>query len=1085
MSGSQKLSVCSIFCMLIISLGSFSQSFSYTDSLKNALSQSTNTEDSLRCLVRLTWSHNETDRELTVQYGLSSLKLLTRAKDSSLISDAYDAGAFAQKVLGNTDSAKQLFQRSLEIGLKQLNPVRIGWAYYNLEVLAVDEENFELAKVYAHAAYNHFHQVENNYQAENSYWLLINNNQVEYIDTLIQVIKTNLSNVENETDKVFQYLTLTNLYNKKGNRKEAMLFVQQAMELADRNKEIKGMIKAYNQIAFYFIEVQKNYSMALEYYKKAFEIVPEDNPILRAELYINIGEMHHQLGDDSLALDYYNRALVISKQQNHRHTKASAYMKLGEINYEHENYADAKYFYTKCYETNCDVCPRIKFHQALMSIGHVHLLENEFKKAGKYYNMGQALADSSADPRAKVISLQSFARLYEKQNNIPKTIQYLKEAQQVSESNNYLKGELESAKLLSQLYTKTGDYKLAFRYLKEANRLADSIDQANEIENLAKLETYFDFKQLQDQKEFERAKAKEELDKQKLFGRIYISGALVIALFGFLLYWGYRRKQRDNKILHEQKLSIEKMSKKVHEADHLKLQFFTNISHEFKTPLTLILGITEKLSETVKESQAVDLIRKNSLKLLQLVNHLLDLRKIDNLQMKLSVREDDLVKFTKGLAGSFETLAREKNIELKVSPSNEILLAFFDQEKIEKILSNLISNALKFTPQNGKVIIQISGPVEGRCSIEVMDNGIGIAQKEMNNIFKRFYRVNNNGGMGSGIGLAMVKELAEVHRGNIHVTKNDIGGTSFFLDIPVQKHAYTEEEITVEKYEPEANEYPDYNEIEDTRLKYTEVREPESDKKIILIVEDNGDLRNYLCELFIKQFAVLEADNGKQGYEMAHKYIPDIIISDIMMPQLSGLQLTDKLKNNETTSHIPIILLTAKNDLGTRISSFEKGADEYISKPFDSVILLSRVDNLLRMRKQLSEKFSNQYKLQPREITIENSDKVFLDKTILLIEKHISDPNLNVDFLCLELGISRTQLYRKLNALTEYPPKQFIRIIRLKRAAQILEQGQNNIAEVMDATGFSNYSFFNNCFKEFFGEYPKDYALINVKGNLN
>jgi DNA-binding response OmpR family regulator len=279
--------------------------------------------------------------------------------------------------------------------------------------------------------------------------------------------------------------------------------------------------------------------------------------------------------------------------------------------------------------------------------------------------------------------------------------------------------------------------------------------------------------------------------------------------------------------------------------------------------------------------------------------------------------------------------------------------------------------------------------------------------------------------------------------------------------------------------------YADVLDIEGDNPDEKETSEPDPNSKTILIVEDNADLRKFIAGIFSKEYEVIEAQDGLEGYKKSRAYVPDIIVSDIMMPNMSGLQLVDKLRSDITTSHIPIVLLTAKNDITTHINSFEKGVDDFISKPFDSSILKSRVENLLRLRKQLVEKFSKQFQLQPREISIENADQQFIQKAIEIIEKNMSNPNLNVDLLAMELGVSRTQLYRKLNALTDYPPKHFIRIIRLKRAAQILQQGQNNIAEVMDATGFSNYSYFNNCFKDFFGKYPKDYAVARVSGSLN
>ena len=583
--------------------------------------------------------------------------------------------------------------------------------------------------------------------------------------------------------------------------------------------------------------------------------------------------------------------------------------------------------------------------------------------------------------------------------------------------------------------------------------------------------------------------ADKEIARQKLLRNFFFMGIIMLSILGFLIYLSYRRKKKDNRILNEQKEAIRKMSVKVHEADQAKLQFFTNISHELRTPLTIIIGVTEKLKAILNDSEFLPVVRKNAFKLLQLINHLLDLQKLDTSNMELNVSQGDLYDFIKGIASSFETIANQKNIIIRVTKEENDFTGFFDHNKLEKIVSNLVSNAVKYNTQNGAVEISVAkDKKQGYVEIAIADTGVGIAEKELQNIFNRFYRVNENTPQGSGIGLALVKELVELHKGSVKVESVKNKRTVFTVLLPVEKYFYENSRIVSNKdYLPDTANYTETIDAEEQPELTERANEKENDinKKSLLVVEDNADLRKFIIDIFTTEYQTIEANNGEQGVKLAIKHVPDIIISDIMMPKLSGIQMIEQIKNQETTSHIPVILLTAKNDISTQLSSFEKGADDYISKPFDSVVLKSRVENLLRLRKHLVEKFSKEFHLQPKEIHIEDADQKFLEKTIGFIEKYIADPNLNIDLLALELGVSRTQLYRKLKALTDYSANQFIRIIRLKRAAQILKHGQNNIAEVMDATGFSNYSHFNNCFKEYFGEYPKDYALLSVKGSLN
>jgi signal transduction histidine kinase/DNA-binding response OmpR family regulator len=606
----------------------------------------------------------------------------------------------------------------------------------------------------------------------------------------------------------------------------------------------------------------------------------------------------------------------------------------------------------------------------------------------------------------------------------------------------------------------------------------------NEADNLARLKTHFDYQHLQIEKQLDQAKSDEEIGRQKLLRNFSIFGFLLMLITGGVIYRSYRIKKKDNKLLLDQKRSVETLSKQVHEADQAKLQFYTNVSHELRTPLTLILGMTEKLKSMLHNDPNLALIRKNSYKLLHLINHLLDLRKLDASKMKLSVQMCNINDFIKGIIGSFVEHAKQKQISIVFHEDCNIK-GYIDWDKVEKIFANLVSNAIKYTPNGGSIEVIIGKSESGFLKLEIRDNGIGIPDHEVYKIFKRFYRVAESDHNGSGIGLALVKELVDLHKGEISVDTLKGAGTSFTVSLPIEGHFYSDDEIEEKAHHGIPGDYSamleedwgDEQEIVNTS--------PDPDKKSVLIVEDNKDLRKYITEIFRDHYEILEAENGMAGLKLACEYVPDIIISDILMPKMSGIQLVEKLKSINSTSHIPIVLLTAKDDLGSRLSGFEKGADDYICKPFESAILKSRVENLLRLRNHLVEKFSKQFHLQPREITIDDAEQKFLQKTIDLIENHISDPDLNIDLLAVELGISRTQLYRKLKALTDYSANRFIRIIRLQRAAQILKHGQNNIAEVMDATGFSNYSYFNNCFKEYFGEYPKDYALLESKGSLN
>jgi signal transduction histidine kinase/DNA-binding response OmpR family regulator len=1055
------------------------------DSLKIELSTCEDASDSVRVLSELTWNISESNSNESVHYGKLALEIAGSIKDSSLIADAYDAAALAFRLDGNNKQAKAYYKMSLDIAIRNNIPNKIAWANYNLANIYIEDGSYTKALQHAKSSFASFMSMNNQKVASAPYWLLIGKNPEIYTDTLIRVLNDYISREQDETKKIFLYLELTSLHNLQEDRKKAMHYVQLAMDLAEKHENTKGIIKAYYQIADYFNNVQHNYAMALTYYEKIQELYQKQNMANQSDVNIELGDMHRLIGNDSIALQYFTKALENGKKNKHRHTMASAYMKLGDVSYSNLQYDDALNYYLKCYETNCDVCPKIKFHDALINIGNVYLFSGDVHNAEKYYIKSLQIADSASDERAKSYSWQAFAALYEKQGNLNQAIHYSLNALNIATEAQYLEGQFLNARKLSALYAKLNNHQQAYIYLYQSNLLKDSITKASEIDNLAQLETYFDFQNLQAQRELDKTKSFEEIRRQKIIRNFSMIGFVLIGIVGLLIFIGYRRKKIANKLLNEQKQAIESMSHKVHEADQAKLEFYTNVSHELKTPLTLILGMTEKLNAVANESISVNLIRKNAIKLLQLVNHLLDLRKIDTSNMGLHVKEGNLHAFSKGIINSFDNLAQQKLINIEFQTNGSELSAYFDHDKLEKIFSNLLSNAIKYNNKGGNIKIDLNKRSDGYAEISVSDNGIGIPDHEITNIFDRFYRVQGNNNQGSGIGLALVKELVELHKGEIKVTSNKSKGSIFTVTLPVEKHFYTENEISTREEEYSNLNYAEALDIENDAACIREPAEPNPLKKTILIVEDNADLRRYIADIFNAEYEVLEAQDGLDGYHKSRDYVPDIIISDLMMPKLNGLQLIDKLRNDITTSHIPLILITAKNDMTTHLNSFEKGVDDFISKPFDSAILKSRVENLLRLRKQLVEKFSKQFQLQPREITIEDADQKFLQKAIEIIENNISDPNLNVELLAFELGVSRTQLYRKLNALTDYPPKHFIRIMRLKRAAQILQQGQNNIAEVMDATGFSNYAYFNNCFKDFFGKYPKDYGIVSVKSSLN
>ncbi|MBT1702173.1 hybrid sensor histidine kinase/response regulator transcription factor [Chryseosolibacter indicus] len=508
---------------------------------------------------------------------------------------------------------------------------------------------------------------------------------------------------------------------------------------------------------------------------------------------------------------------------------------------------------------------------------------------------------------------------------------------------------------------------------------------------------------------------------------------------------------------------------RMHELDLMKIRFFTNVSHEFRTPLTLILTPLEKMIRQAKEPeqlQQYQLIQRNAKRLLNLVNQLLDFRKLEVQEMKLNSSEGDIIKFIEETVYSFSDLSEKKDIKLSFVTSVPSLETLFDQDKLEKVLFNLLSNAFKFTPEHGSVsvIAEVKENQSGKTlEIKVQDTGIGIEEDKLDKIFDRFFQnelpktmVNQ----GSGIGLSITKEFVKIHGGTIDV-KSELGkGTCFTVTIPVTEVLHHPEEI--------ANEDLKQILISDDAL--------DSKKPVILLVEDSEDFRFYLKDNLKADYRIVEAKNGNDGWKQVLDTLPDLIVSDIMMPEMNGIELCRKIKADQRVSHTPVILLTARSSEEQKLEGFESGADDYITKPFNFEILVSRIRNLIAKREKLHRAFPSQLHVKASELKITSLDEKFIQKAVKCVEDHIADPDFSVEDLSHELGISRAHFYKKVMSLTGKTPLEFIRMIRLQQAAQLLKKSQLTVAEIAYKVGFNNPKYFARYFKEEYKVLPSVYA---------
>ncbi len=561
------------------------------------------------------------------------------------------------------------------------------------------------------------------------------------------------------------------------------------------------------------------------------------------------------------------------------------------------------------------------------------------------------------------------------------------------------------------------------------------------------------------------------------------------------------REQYKHQILME-KLKAEKIA----EFDRIKSRFFTNISHEFRTPLSLIIDPLRKLltgnASGPQAREYLQLMHRNAERLLGLINQLLDFRKVESGQMTLNPEQRDMVAFIRHVISSFDFLAEQKSIHLEFLPPKDRFVMGFDPDKLDKILINLISNAFKFTPSGGSISVQLELPPErsgsssgalietapdevvsgasvggdplpgkpGRADadtdsirIRVCDSGSGISPESIDKIFDPFYqsRESESGQGGTGLGLALTRELVVLHGGSISVESEKPRGTTFTITLPCTPGEVSSSELPDVLPAPEVSEAP--------------AGMQESALPLVLVVEDNEDMRRYLCADLREEYAVLEATNGQEAYEQALETIPDLVLSDVMMPGWDGLTLCRKLKTDERTSHIPVILLTARHSDEVRMEGYETGADDYLTKPFNAAVLRSRISNLIESRQRLRALFRQGSDFELKKISVNLLDEQFLKKAVRIVEEHLSSSGFGPDDLAAGLKISRAQLFRKIKALTNQTVLDFITTIRLNRAVELLQSGDYSVSEVAWQTGFSEHSNFTRSFVKQFGQTPSGF----------
>ena len=564
----------------------------------------------------------------------------------------------------------------------------------------------------------------------------------------------------------------------------------------------------------------------------------------------------------------------------------------------------------------------------------------------------------------------------------------------------------------------------------------------------------------------------------------------VLVFAGLLLLYQYIIGKQ-NKL--KNKLELARLARKKEvEIAEMKTRFFTNITHELRTPLTLISGPVEEMMESGKLNGKLKdyliTIHQHTQRLSKLVNQLLDFRKAESGHMKMEAAKGNIVKFSHEIFLSFQELADRDRIDFRFEPDQEEIPLFYDRDKMEIVLCNLLSNAFKYSPTGGRINLSIRQIPEssffsqGHCEISISDNGPGMPEELIAKIFDRFFQIANTDSVkmvGTGIGLSLVKNIVELHEGQIKVSSEVNEGSTFSIFLPLGRAHLSDKQLISEFKD---SEHPSHYQPANNFTSSTPENHPlvypanESERVKLLVVDDNLEIRTFIRKTLELDYQIIEAENGIQAIEASNEKLPELIISDVMMPEMDGLSLCRHLKENEKTAHIPVILLTARTSTVFKVEGFNSGADAYVTKPFNPKVLKAQVSSILQARKKLKEYFSKIVTLEPTNIEITSFDEKFLNEIIALVENNLTNDLLSRDFLAQSMAMSPSTFYRKIKTLTGHTTNAFIRSIRLKRAGQMMHDSGLNISEIAYQVGYNDLKYFRTCFREQFGMNPSEYV---------
>ncbi len=833
------------------------------------------------------------------------------------------------------------------------------------------------------------------------------------------------------------------LYYDNSKNDSAYFYTTKALELAIEIQDQYAISKEYmvlGNYAFYEFDYDKSY----KYYLKADSVCSKSDSLrissFRAKNYNYLGYAVRKPFGYEKTLEYYLKSKKMYIQVNDHVGLQEINIGLAQLYTNQEEYDKALPLINEALDfqkrTN-----GVAYSYALIVRGFLYTKMMRLNDAEKDYNEYYDIAFRENDLKLQSKAVGYMGDLYFLKKDYGKAISFYKRALTMFESK-YDRKNIDIYLSLIDVYKESNNNIELVKTYEEYIEIRDKIDKDNLNNEIVELETKFQTKEKEQQ--IKLLSTQNELAKKQKYIYIGLLGLLVI--LGGSLFYSYR-----NKI---------KTAQKLNELNDLKSRFFANISHEFRTPLTLIKSPIQSLLANISndnQKKKLDLIDKNADRMLELVEQLLELSKLDNGHLQLILKEGNITTFLHSIMEAYIFQAKKNKLKFSTNIQKNSENHFFDKDVIEKILTNLLSNAIKYTAENEN--INFDSKVENNQLVLMVSNsGSELKNEDLPKLFDRFYQQKENQ-PGVGIGLALVKELVELYKGKIDVNVEK-GILSFTVLLPLEKSNVNAIVVAKEKPNQLVLDHNNFN----------------IDLPILLIVDDNQDIINAIKNIFIDSYQILEALDGKEALRIAKKEIPDCIISDVMMPKMDGFEFTKQIKNNELTSFIPIVLLTAKSSNEAHLESLKSTADAFLTKPFNNEIVKATINQLIVERKKLQERYSKELVLRPVDIVINSVEKRFIEKLQTVLNKELSNADFSSEDFATTVGMSRMQLHRKLKTLLGVTATEFLRNERLKAATELLKNGTGNISEVAYAVGFNDVSYFSKCFKEMFGRTPSEFS---------